>query len=38
MTVAHASAGFRGAGERGLATYGDVGGETPFANNVVPSS
>lgn len=36
MTVAHASAGYTGTGERGLATYKDVGGSQPFSNDVVP--
>jgi hypothetical protein len=36
MSVAHASAGFAGDGERGLATYRDVGGSQPFSNDVVP--
>jgi len=38
MSVAHASAGFTGTGERGLANYQDVGGSQPFSNNVVPLS
>lgn len=36
MSVAHASAGFAGEGERGLATYRDVGGSQPYSNDVVP--
>ena len=36
MTVAHASAGYTGTGERGLAIYKDVGGSQPFSNDVVP--
>jgi hypothetical protein len=35
MSVAHASAGFTGKGERGLATYQDVGSSQPFSNDVV---
>lgn len=38
MSVAHASAGFSGQGERGMANYTDVGSSQPFSNNVVPLS
>jgi hypothetical protein len=35
MSIAHASAGFTGTGERGLANYQDVGSSQPFSNDVV---
>jgi len=35
MSIAHASAGFAGTGERGLANYQDVGSSQPFSNDVV---
>jgi hypothetical protein len=38
MSIAHASAGFAGKGERGLATYEDVGSSQPFSNDVVKLS
>ena len=38
MSVAHASAGFSGQGERGMANYTDVGSSQPFSNDVVPLS